>query len=104
MQLSIKGLAWAAALLWGGLMFFVGLVHLFDPSYGLNFLDVMGSVYPGFHVAHSVWDWILGTVYGFVDGGIAGLIFAWIYNFVGGHTRETQAWHGTQVSSPAPAK
>jgi hypothetical protein len=39
----------AAAILRGGAMLLVGLIHLADPGYGLNFLQMTGSVYPWFH-------------------------------------------------------
>ena len=40
----------------------------------------MASVYPGYHAIRSVSGVIVGTLYGFVDGLVAGAIFAWLYN------------------------
>ena len=40
----------------------------------------MSSLYPGFHASHTFGDVIVGMLYGVVDGGFAGLIFAWLYN------------------------
>jgi hypothetical protein len=74
-------MAATAALLWGGCMLFVGLIHLAAPEYGLDFLRMMSSVYPGFHPS-GVGELLLGTAYGLVDGAIAGCLFAWLYNAI----------------------
>lgn len=84
MRLSLKAITLAGALLWGGAILLVGLINLAWPSYGLNFLQMTSSVYPGFHAAHGIGSVVMGTVDGLVDGGVAGLLFAWLYNsFVG---------------------
>lgn len=80
MQLSIKRAMIAGGLLWGGGLLIAGLLNLAYPGYAQAFLDVMRSLYPGFHASHILGDVIVGTLYGLVDGGLAGLIFAWLYN------------------------
>ena len=80
MGLSVKGLAIASAILWGGCMLFVGLLNLTSSSYGAEFLKVMSSVYPGFHAVRTLGDTLVGTGYGIADGAIAGGLFAWLYN------------------------
>ena len=80
MRLSIRSLAMAAGLLWGGLICFVGLINLAAPSYGASFLQMMSSVYPGFQFSRTFGDVIVGTIYGLADGAIAGLILGWLYN------------------------
>ena len=40
------------------------------------------SVYPWFHASRSVGNVIIGTVDRLIDGAIAGLIFALLYNAV----------------------
>jgi hypothetical protein len=60
-------------------MLLVGLINLADPSYGGEFLRMMSSVYPGADTARTIGRVLLGTVYGFVDGAIAGWLFAWLY-------------------------
>lgn len=80
MQLSVKGLAIASALLWGGGILTVGLVNLAVPSYGVRYLELMSSLYPGFHGSGTLVDVLVGAGYGIVDGGIAGCLFGWIYN------------------------
>lgn len=81
MKLSVKGLAFAGALVWGiGGLFCVGLCNLIWPGYGGAFLDVMASVYPGYHHTMSFGSVIVGTLYGIVDGGVGGAVIAWLHN------------------------
>jgi hypothetical protein len=80
MRLSIKGLALASGILWGVAMLGMGLGNLIWSSYGQQFLQTMASAYPGYHATRSIAEVIVGTLYGFVDGLIAGAIFAWLYN------------------------
>jgi hypothetical protein len=80
MRLSLKGLTFACGLLWGGAILFVGLVNIAFSSYGMEFLKVASSVYPGFHNLRTFVDVLVGTGYGLVDGGIAGLLLGWLYN------------------------
>ena len=53
MKISLKAIAIATGVLWGGAILFVGLVNLGSPSYGLTFLRAVSSVYPGFHALHD---------------------------------------------------
>jgi hypothetical protein len=80
MRFSVKGLAFASAILWGVAMLGMGLANLIWANYGQQFLQTMASAYPGYHATRSVAEVIVGTLYGAVDGFIAGAIFAWLYN------------------------
>jgi len=80
MRLSIKGVAIAGAIIWGGGILCVGLVHAAGSAYGGSFLDAISSIYPGFHGARSFGDAIVGGLYASLDGGVGGAIFAWLYN------------------------
>jgi len=84
MKLSLKGLALATALVWGLAVFLCGLANLIWPPYGEAFLKFLSSIYPGYHAEASFPQVILATLYGLVDGGIAGLIFGWLYNQLSG--------------------
>jgi len=80
MKLSLKGLSIAVALLCGGCVFVVGIANLASPSYGMEFLKVVSSVYPGFHASRTFVDVLVGTGYGIVDGAIGGFLLAWLFN------------------------
>jgi hypothetical protein len=41
---------------------------------------VIGHLYRGYDV--SPLGSVIGLAYGLVDGGVGGLIFAWLYNFL----------------------
>jgi hypothetical protein len=91
MRLSTKGLAITSGVLWGGCLFFVGLINLVNPAYGGDFLRVLGSVYPGFFHSRTFANVLLGTIYGLLDGAIAGLLGGWLYNYFAGPRRESTA-------------
>lgn len=81
MKLEIRAMAISVGLIWGILaMFLVGLANLIWPGYGQAFLDLTASIYPGYTATASFGQVILGTLYGLVDGAVAGTVFAWIYN------------------------
>jgi len=80
MKLNVRALAFVAALVWGVAILLTGLANLMFPSYGREFLQVMASVYPGYHATRSLGQVVMGTLYGLVDGGVGGAIFAWLYN------------------------
>jgi len=70
----------ASGILWGVAMLGMGLANLVWGSYGQQFLQMVTSVYPGYHATRSITEVIVGTIYGFVDGLIGGAVFAWLYN------------------------
>ena len=80
MKLSIKGMTIAIALLCGGCVFVFGIINLVSASYGMEFLKVISSIYPGFHASRTFSDVLVGTGYGIVDGAIGGFLIAWLYN------------------------
>ena len=87
MRLSVKALAFATGIIWAGGILCVGLVNLAAPTYGASFLQAVSSIYPGYHNSGHILDVLVGTGYGLVDGGIGGLIFAWLYNCFAGQTQ-----------------
>ena len=54
MKISLKAIAIATGVLWGGAILFVGMVNLASPSYGLSFRQVVSSAYPGFHAYRAI--------------------------------------------------
>ena len=80
MKLNVKALTISAGIIWAAAIFLTGLANMAGESYGLLFLRVLASVYPGYAAAGTLGDLIVGTLYGLVDGAVCGFIFAWIYN------------------------
>ncbi|MFO7965931.1 MAG: hypothetical protein R6U50_18535 [Desulfobacterales bacterium] len=80
MQLSIRGMTIGLAILWGVAMLLAGIAHMIWPPYGEVFLQMTASIYPGYEASGTVGDLIVGILYAVVDGGVFGLIFAWLYN------------------------
>lgn len=80
MRLSLRALAITAALLWGGSVFVCGLANLAWPSYGGAFLQLVASIYPGYHATRSLGSVVVGTLYALLDGAVGGLLFGWLYN------------------------
>lgn len=80
MKLDIKAMALTAGLIWGLAMLVTGLANLVCSGYGQAFLSAMASIYPGYHASGSLFDTVVGSLYGLVDGGVGGLVFAWLYN------------------------
>jgi len=80
MRLSLKSLSLAFGILWGGAILGVGLINLAYPSYGMEFLKLVSSIYPGYHASLKATDVLVGTGYGLVDGAVAGLLLGWLYN------------------------
>jgi hypothetical protein len=76
MDLSIKGLALAFGVTWGGGMLLLGLVAAL--GWGRPAVELIGSVYLGF--TPTVPGSVIGGVWGFVDGAVGGLVIAWLYN------------------------
>jgi hypothetical protein len=84
MKLNLKALAFSLAVLWGAGVFLVGLANLIWPGYAAAFLNLLASIYPGYHASGSFGDLIVGTLYAVLDGAAGALIFGWLYNSLAG--------------------
>lgn len=84
MKLSIRAFAIACGLLMGGGMLVMGLVNLVSPGYGHAAMEVIASIYPGYHAEPGIGNAIVGTLYAAVDGAVGGAVFAWLYNRLAG--------------------
>lgn len=80
MRLNVKALTITGGVLWGGCLFLVGLGNLLWNGYGGAMLDVMASIYPGYHGPAGFGSVIVVTMYAAVDGLICGALIAWLYN------------------------
>lgn len=94
MRHPVRALTWTTALLWAGCMLLTGLINLADPRYGGEFLRMMSSIYPGADTTRTLSSVLLGTVYGFVDGAIAGWLFGLVAQAFGrDHASHTGTAH-----------
>ncbi len=89
MKLSIRSLTITSAILWGGSVFVIGVANVIWPTYGVAFLQLVASIYPGYHATESFGSVIVGTLYGILDGAVGGLLFVAIYNDQG---RASKYW------------
>jgi hypothetical protein len=81
-KFCVCGLAMASAILWGTGTLVVGLVNRFHPDYGLWYLKMLQSIYPGFVAAYGLKNLLIGVLYSLADGAICGALFALLYNGV----------------------
>ena len=91
MRFNVTALSITVGLLWAGAILVVAAAHSIWPSYGGAFLEVVGSIYSGYHPGLGIGSVIVGTLYGLVDGAIGGAIFGWLYNFLSG---KFSSWEG----------
>lgn len=84
MKLSLKGLGIAGALSLGGTIFLIGVANLISETYGVAFLEVIDSIYPGYAAGQGFGSVVVGTLYGALDGAIGGFVFGWLYNTFAG--------------------
>ena len=82
MKLGVTTLGMTAAIIWGGAILIVSLTNLVWPNYGVAFLDVVSSVYPGYQAGTGFGSVIIGTLYPLVDAAIGGRLFACVYNLI----------------------
>lgn len=80
MKLNLKALALAAAILWGGAILLVSIGNMICPPYGAAFLQMVASVYPFYDPASGGISVLVGTLWGVIDGAIAGFLLGWLYN------------------------
>ena len=79
-KLSVVGLGIAGGAVWGAGVFLVGVINLIVPTYGLTFLWLVSSIYPGYKADPTLISVLIGTLYAIVDGFIGGALLAWFYN------------------------
>ena len=82
MRFNVIALSATVALFWGAAILVVASANLIWPTYGRAFLELAASIYPGYHPSPAIGSIITGTLYGLVDGAIAGAVFGWLYNLL----------------------
>lgn len=91
MALNIKALALAGAVVWGGGYLLIGLLNLAVSTYGVAFLELGASIYPGYVGPGGVLSVIVVTGYALLDGAVAGLLIGWLYNLAAGRQKPAAA-------------
>jgi len=66
----------AVGLLWAIYVFFAGLLAM--TGWSLSLVNSLGSLYIGYSA--SILGAIVGAIWAFVDGFVAGAFIAWVYN------------------------
>ncbi len=73
---SPNALGVAIGVLWAIYVLFCGIAAMF--GWGVALVEALSSLYIGY--GPSVSGALIGAVWGFIDGYIAGVVIAWIYN------------------------
>ena len=80
MRLSIKKFTLSCGLIWGLCIFLISLSNFIWPNYGVLFLEIHASIYPGYDAMQGISSVIIGTLYAAFDAAVIGALFAWVYN------------------------
>ncbi len=75
-KMSVIGLALGIGVYWGLAMLVAGWTSMF--GWGMNFVNIMSSIYIGYEP--SFIGGVVGGIWGFFDGLIAGAVVAFFYN------------------------
>jgi cell shape-determining protein MreD len=82
--MNVKAFAVAAGILWGFLLF---VLTLLEAARGVGHtMGVLSALYLGYSVTYL--GSLVGLVYGFVSGALAGAAFCWLYNRFAGTSGE----------------
>lgn len=76
MRLSVKGMALGVGALWAFYILLAGWGSIF--GWGTGFVGAFANLYIGY--GPSVVGGLIGMVWGFFDGAVAGAIIAAVYN------------------------
>ncbi len=82
MKFNVTALALTCGLIWGAAILVVASANMVWPGYGRAFLDLAASIYPGYQAGTGAGSIVTGTLYGLVDGAIAGALLGWLYNML----------------------
>lgn len=86
MKLNVKAFGLSCGLIWGiGLFAMTWWIIAFEGS--TCEVTLIGRLYRGYNI--SAFGSFIGLAWGFADGLIGGLIFAWLYNLLAGKDTST---------------
>ena len=78
-KMSVRTLGLTLGIFWGASMFFLAWWMMFTGN-AEGPITLLERIYIGYNFTPM--GSVIGAVWGFVDGGIAGIIFAWLYNLI----------------------
>lgn len=81
MRLNLKAFALACGIVWG-LAVWLATWWLLVFGFQGQMISNLDHFYFGY--SYSYLGGVIGGIWGFVDGGIGGLVFAWLYNKLAG--------------------
>jgi len=79
MKLNVKSFALTVGIIWG-LCIFLGTWWIIVWDGSSADMTWLGQMYRGYTVTPL--GCLIGLVWGFVDGFIVGMVFAWLYNLI----------------------
>jgi hypothetical protein len=79
-KINVKALAAGSAIFWGVVVLLAALANLLWSGYAHHFLEMLASIYPGYHATPTISQVVIGTLYAIVDGLTGGAILGWLYN------------------------
>ena len=77
--MSIRTLGLTLGIFWGVAMFFLAWWMMFT-GHAEGPITLLERMYIGYSFTPT--GSVIGAVWGFVDGGIVGIVFAWLYNLI----------------------
>ena len=84
MKMKVLRFGMALCIVWTLIVFGIGILNLINVGYGSHFLKLIDSIYPGYHYGQwGFWGVLVASLYAAVEAFLVGIIFAWIYNFIG---------------------
>ena len=80
MKLNVKAFVLTMSIFCALTIGLTGLGNLLWSGYGSTLLQILASLYPGYHASGTMGDLVVGILYALFDGAVMGLIFVFIYN------------------------
>lgn len=75
-KLAPNALGVAIGVLWAACIFICGIIAIF--GWGVALVGAFSSLYIGY--GPTVLGAVIGAIWAFIDGYIAGVVIAWLYN------------------------
>lgn len=76
-KLDMRAFALSSGIIWSFYLLSLGLLAA-TMNVGTKFVELLASVYIGY--APTIGGSFIGMLWGFLDGSVCGIAFAWLYN------------------------